>query len=100
MASRLITMRAGESIFIDFVKQGATLDATVESTYTLVDATGVEQDSGVLAKAIDDLTFELRISKVNTASLVDGDYELLVFVFDDTTGYGDYIFDETVRVSS
>ena len=100
MASRLITMRAGESIFIDFVKQGVVLDATVEASYTLADADGVEQDSGSLTKAADDLTFELRISKTNTIGLTDGDYELLVLVFDDTTGYGDYIFEETVRVYS
>ena len=100
MASRLIVIRAGESIFIDFVKQGATLDATVEASYIMEDAEGVEEISGVLTKNVDDLTFELRVSSVDTAGLADADYLMLVKVFDDTTGYADYIFEETVRVYS
>lgn len=100
MATRIINMRAGESVFIDFVKQGAVMDATVEASYELLDSEGAVETSGTLTKNADNLTFELRIEKTDTATLADADYELLVLVFDDTTGYGDYIFEETVRVYS
>jgi len=101
MATRIIQIRAGESIFIDFQKQGATeLEATMESNFVMNDAEGVEVATGVLAKAIDNMTFELRVASTTTAPLLVGDYALLVKVFDDTTGYADYIFEETVRVYS
>ena len=101
MATRIIQIRAGESIFIDFQKQGVdTLEATMESNFVMNDADGVQVATGVLAKSIDDLTFELRIASTTTAPLADGDYALLVKVFDDTSGYCDYIFEETVRVYS
>jgi len=99
MASRLITIRAGESIFIDFLKQGGqTIDATMEASYSLRSALGVELSTGVLSKSIDLFTFELRVGSTVTDSLGLADYLLLVKVFDITTGYADYIFEETVRV--
>lgn len=101
MASRLITIRAGESIFIDFLKQGGgVIDATMEASYTITDSTDVEVAAGVLVKSLDEYTFELRVGSTDTSALVDADYELLVKVYDDTTGYADYIMEETVRVYS
>ena len=99
MASRIVSIRAGESIFIDFLKQdGVAMDATMESDYVINDATGTEFSTGTLTKSVDDLTFELRVGSTETSTMTVQDYQLLVRVFDDTTGYADYIFEETVRV--
>ena len=101
MASRMITMRAGESIFIDFQKtDGSTIETDMESTYDLKDETGASIDTGALAKSTDLFTFELRIGGTTTAPLADGTYELLVKVYNDTTGYANYIYEENVKVRS
>ncbi len=99
MATRIIQIRAGESIFIDFQKQGTEeLDDTMEAAFILNDAEGVQVADGVLAKATDNRTFELRIASTTTDPLGVGDYLLLVKVFDNDSGYADYVFEETVRV--
>ncbi len=101
MASRLITMRSGESIFIDFQKQdGATIEVDMEASYVLQDANDEEMFNGLCAKSGDLYTFELRIASVTTAPLEDGTYTLLVKVYDDTTGYADYIYEEQVKIRS
>ena len=41
-----------------------------------------------------------RVASTTTAPLADGDYIMLVKVFDDTSGYADYVFEETVRIYS
>ncbi len=101
MASRMITMRAGESIFIDFQKtDGATIEADMEATYDLLDETDASVETGALTKSGDLFTFELRIGGTTTAVLADGTYELLVKVYNDTTGYANYIYEENVKVRS
>lgn len=101
MASRLIIMRAGESIFIDFQKKdGATIETDMFATYDLLDDTGTNIGTGALGKSSDLFTFELRISGTTTAPLKDGTYTLLVKVYDDTTGYADYIYEENVKIRS
>lgn len=101
MATRLITMRAGESIFIDFQKQGGdTIEATMDASYTLLTDGDAVELSGSLSKSVDLFTFELRIAGVDTETLADGTYTLLVKVYDLTTGYADYIYEENVKVRS
>lgn len=99
MSTRLITIRAGESIFIDFQKQGGTtIDTTMAASYSIEDSLGVEVASGTLDKSVDEFTFELRIESTETTSFTVAEYLLLVKAFDSTSGYADYIFEETVRV--
>ena len=101
MASRMITMRAGESIFIDFKKtDGATIETDMEATYDIQDATDTVISTGALTKSGDLYTFELRISGTTTATLEDGTYLLLVKVYNDVTGYADFIYEENVKVRS
>lgn len=101
MASRMITMRAGESIFIDFQKtDGAAIETDMESTYDLQNEAGDILSTGPLTKSGDLYTFELRIGGTTTATLDDGTYLLLVKVYNDTTGYADYIYEENVKVRS
>ena len=70
MASRLITMRKGESIFIDFQKKdGATIDVTMEASYSLLDSNDTEEFNGVCGKSGDLYTFEMRVSGATTADL-------------------------------
>ena len=99
MASRIVSIRAGESIFIDFLKQdGVAMDASMQADYVINDALGVQFSTGALTKSVDDLTFELRVASTETATMTVQDYEMLVRVYDDTSGYADYVFEETVRV--
>jgi len=101
MATRLITMRAGESIFIDFQKKdGATIDTDMTATYDLLDESDAVVSTGSLGKSGDLFTFELRISGTTTATLSDGTYLLLVKVANDVTGYADYIYEENVKIRS
>ena len=101
MASRTITMRAGESIFIDFPKKdGTAIDATMSGTYDLQDDSDASVASGSLVKSGDTLTFELRIADTETTGLADGTYTLLVLVSDSASGYADYIYEEIVKIRS
>lgn len=101
MASRMITMRAGESIFIDFLKKdGIEIDTDMEASYELLDSADAVILSGTLSKSVDLFTFELRISGTATEVLDDGTYVLLVKVFNDVDGYADYIYEENVKVRS
>ena len=101
MASRLITMRAGESIFIDFQKKdGATIDASMAASYSLLNADDAEEFSGVCGKSGDLFTFEMRVSGATTATLVAGTYTMLVKVYDDTSGYSDYVYEENIKIRS
>ena len=101
MASRMITMRAGESIFIDFQKtDGATIEVDMEATYDMLDDSDTSVATGPLAKSGDLYTFELRINGTTTAPLSDGTYLLLVKVYDETTGYADYVYEENIKIRS
>ena len=101
MASRLITMRAGESIFIDFQKKdGAVIDNEMEASYSLLNDQDIEEFNGICGKSGDLYTFEMRISGATTATLANGTYVLLVKVYDDTTGYADYIYEENIKIRS
>jgi len=94
-------MRAGESLFIDFQKKdGATIEADMEATYDILDSNDTNVSTGALTKSGDLFTFELRVSGTVTASLVDGTYLVLVKVYNDTTGYADYIYEEQLIVRS
>jgi len=94
-------MRNGESIFIDFQKKdGNTIDTDMEATYDLLNESGSSVITGALSKSSDLYTFELRISGTATESLSDGTYTLLVKVYNDTTGYADYIYEENVKIRS
>jgi hypothetical protein len=93
-------MRAGESIFIDFQKKDSGEIATsMQASYDLLSNSGSVL-TGTLSKSGDNFTFELRIPGTGTASLSEGVYTLLVKVYDDTTGYADYIYEESVKIRS
>ena len=101
MATRMITMRAGESIFIDFQKKdGIEIETDMTATYELLDETDTQIATGPLSKSGDLFTFELRISGTTTEPLTDGTYLLLVIVENSVTGYADYIYEENVKIRS
>lgn len=94
-------MRSGESIFIDFQKKdGATIDVDMNASYSMLNSNDVEEFNGVCGKSGDLYTFEMRIAGSTTAGLSDGTYTLLVKVYDDTTGYADYIYEEQIKIRS
>ena len=93
-------MRAGESIFIDFQKSGVVLDADMHALYELQNSSDVVQFSGACGKSIDDTTFEMRIAGADTEGLADGTYTLLVKVYNDISGYVDYIYEESIKIRS
>jgi len=101
MATRMITMRAGESIFIDFQKKdGVEIETDMTATYELLNESDVQEATGPLSKSGDLFTFELRISGATTEPLADGTYLLLVIVENSVTGYADYIYEENVKIRS
>ena len=98
MANKSVAIRAGESIFIDFINQGAVLAGTVEGAFSIKNNLGVEVASGPMDKSVDSLKFELRIASSETVGLSVGTYLLLVSAFDITTGYLDFILEADVEV--
>jgi len=92
-----VSIRPTESVFVDFTISEGTIAATMSAAWIIRDVDNVEVASGTLDKDVGETIFELRIENTDT-DLDDGSYDLLVYVSDSSTGFGNYIYDTTLKV--
>ena len=91
MASH-ITIRPGESVFMDFTIDTGTIPPGLFSEWYIRNKANTVIATDTLEKTEDETTFQMRIKSTDT-ELGNGAYDLLVLIHDDDAGYADYIYD-------
>ena len=92
-----VSIRPTESVFVDFTIDEGTIASTLTAIWIIRDSDNIEIGTDSVDKSVDNTTFELRVKNTDT-DLDDGSYDLMVYASDSGSGYGDYIYDITLKV--
>ena len=90
-----MTIERDASIFIDFLYQQGSIPDGYEAEY-IVTRGDEERLRGALTNSGE--AFELRLRSEDVSTLGEGEYTLKVAVYNEQSGYRDYIYNEKLKV--